>query len=406
MIIKDFNTIEHKIPYLATDQNGREINIFNLKDSILTGESLLYPNPLFYCLKDKQLYTPLKERAMSLKNEDLNKDYGGSIDEVHTEIETDPVFFFIYNTDNYYHFVYDTLPILLSYFHLKKQINNLKLLMSYPNHTRGSFYNFVTEFLQILDINISTDIIIAKSNILYKDIYISNSYTHDINSNLPPRNEVYSLYNTIINTTIKDSAAAVSKKIYISRRTWLHNDFSNIGTNYTTRRLLVNEDDLVSTLAQDGYEEVFTENLSTKEKILLFYNAKNIIGAIGGGMCNILFTKKETPVTVIVSPTFLEVNNRFKYSFYNKNITYFTDTEHTEKTTYKKYMRVKIPQKNIIGEIVDMHGDDITVSYLDNKVAGWNSEIPFNKIIVKNEDCIALDAGLNSAWRINLHSFK
>jgi hypothetical protein len=123
-------------------------------------------------------------------------------------------------------------------------------------------------------------------------------------------------------------------------------------------------------------------------------------------MCNVLFTKSKTPVTVIVSPTFLEINERFKYSFYKKNIEYFTDTEHIEKDAFKKYMRVKVPSKNIIGEITDIVNDNITISYIIDKVAGWNSEMQFDKIVIKKNECILLDAGLNSAWRINLQNLK
>ena len=105
MIVHDFNTIKQKETFLTADKNGREINIFNLRDSVLIGESLFYPNPLFYCTLEKRLYTPLKERAMSLKGEDINSTYNSDVSDEYTETIVDPVFFFIYNTDNYYHFV-------------------------------------------------------------------------------------------------------------------------------------------------------------------------------------------------------------------------------------------------------------------------------------------------------------
>ena len=62
--------------------------------------------------------------------------------------------------DNYFHFVYDTLPYLISFFELKKEIPNLKLLMNYPNFQKNKFYTFVNEFLEILNI-MSTDIKIS-----------------------------------------------------------------------------------------------------------------------------------------------------------------------------------------------------------------------------------------------------
>jgi len=140
--------------------------------------------------------------------------------------------------------------------------------------------------------------------------------------------------------------------------------------------------------------------------IKLLYNAESVIGAIGGGMCNILFTKREVPITVIVSPTFLDINSRFKYCFCNKNIKYFTDTRHIETGSWKKYIRVKIPSRDIIGEITDVRDNSVVVSYLNNKVAGWNNDMHFKTIEISKSECVPLDNGLNSAWSINLQSFK
>ena len=36
-----------------------------------------------------------------------------------------PLFLFIYNTDNYFHFLYDSLPYLISYLHIKNDIPEL-----------------------------------------------------------------------------------------------------------------------------------------------------------------------------------------------------------------------------------------------------------------------------------------
>ena len=66
------------------------------------------------------------------------------------------------------------------------------------------------------------------------------------------------------------------EKIYISRRTWLHNDTSNIGTNYTERRRGVNEDQVARLFSMHDSTEVFCENLTMSEKIGMFRNAKYI----------------------------------------------------------------------------------------------------------------------------------
>jgi capsular polysaccharide biosynthesis protein len=194
------------------------------------------------------------------------------------------------------------------------------------------------------------------------------------------------------------------KKIYISRRTWLHNNFSNIGTNYTTRRRLVNEDELVEKLVGEGYKEVFTENLSTIEKIVYFANASHVVGAIGGGISNVLFSPKTTKLEVLVSPTFLDVNKRFKYSLDCVDVTYNYNSEHVEKTEFKTYMRVKCKEGNIVGEIekIDNNNNKLLISYTDGSNTGWNSENNYKQMEVNANDVEKLDNGLNSPWKIIL----
>jgi hypothetical protein len=378
--------------------NNREINIYKTTNIKLIGSNIFYPNCLLYSLGNKEVYKPINENIMSLLNVEDDNFFNTNIQ--YNNIIENPVFFFIYNTDNYYHFVYDTLPYLISFFEVKKEIKNLKLLMNYPNISKKEHYKFVIEFLEILGIS-ADDIIIGNEDTLYKEVYFSTSYTHDSKSNSPPRKEIYQFYQSIVNKVKSENQIDnLPKKIYVSRRTWIHNDLSNIGTNYTTRRKLINEDELVENLEKIGYKEIFTEKLSTIEKILIFSQAESVIGSIGGGLCNVLFSNKDTKLYAIISPTFLDINYRFKFSFLNVNTIYFNETSHVETDKFKKYMRVKV--NNIVGEIEDITNDDILISYIDQKVAGWNSEMKLKTIIAKKEKCELLDNGLNSSWQVNI----
>jgi len=402
MVNINFNELKPYKNLFEKDSNGRIINVYNIKNSLLVGKSLFYPNPLLYSIEKNIIYNPIIEKTMSLEKVN-NKNDIENIDVNFSNTENNPLFFFIYNTDNYYHFIYDTLPYLISFLELKKEINNLKLLMTYPNQGKKDFYKFVVEFLELIGIT-SDDIIIAKSNTLYEDIYISNSYTHDFDSNAPPRKEIYNFFKEISNKVNKTNKN-LPKKIYISRRSWIHNDFTNIGTNYTTRRRLENEDELVSFLLNQGYEEIFTETLSTVEKIQLFSNAEEIVGPIGGGICNVLFSKENTKLYVINSPCFLDINERFKYSFMNVDYEIFMDSEHTEYTEFKTFMRVKT-NDGIIGEIIEIENDNIKIIYQNTATSGWNSEVDYEKMFIKTNLCTKLDNGLNSPWRFNLTKFK
>jgi capsular polysaccharide biosynthesis protein len=382
-----------------TDSNNREINIYKVHNTNLTGHSLFYPNVLLKTTNS--LILPLLEKTMSLKSgtiyEKLNMEYEYQENIINSEIDV-PLFFFVYNTDNYFHFIYDTLPYLISYLELKKEIPTLKLLMQYPNPQKKELYRFVIEFLEILNIT-KNDIIIADKNTNYNEIYISTSYTHDIDSNFPPRKEIFDFYKQIVNIVNKNyKPIKTPKKIYISRRTWLHNDFSNIGTNYTTRRRLVNEDELVDKLVKKGYKEIFAEKLTTIEKIQYFSNATHVIGAIGGGLANVLFSKKDTKLKAIISPTFLDVNNRFKFCLDCVDVEYDMRTKHVENTEFKTYMRVKTLDGLIVGEIEKIHDNKILVSYTDGSNTGWNSQSKYKKIELNINNVEKLDEGLNSPW--------
>ena len=383
------------------DENGRKIDLYKFENCIVTGLNLYYPNVLIKF--ENELVLPTLERTMSLKSgtiyeKNMMFDYS---EKDCKNICNIPLFFFIYNTDNYFHFLYDSLPYLISYLRLKSDIPELKLLMQYPNEQKNCFYPFINEFLEILNI-FKEDIILVDENTLYSEVYVSTSYTHDIDSNLPPRKEIYNFYQNIV-SIVKDNYSAnvvTPQKIYISRRTWLHNDFSNIGTNYTTRRRLVNEDEIVENLKREGFTEVFTENLTTIEKILYFANTTHVVGAIGGGISNVLFSPKTTKLEAIVSPTFLDVNSRFKYSLDCVDVNYNFNTEHVEKTEFKTYMRVKTKDGSIIGEIEKVYDNKLLVSYTDGSNTGWNAQNHYKQVELNMEEVERLDNGLNSHWKI------
>jgi hypothetical protein len=396
-LFKDYTIYKNIFP---VDENRRKIDIYKFENCFITGINLYYPNILIKT--NNELILPTLERTMSLKSGTIYEKYNMTFNYTEKECKNicdSPVFFFIYNTDNYFHFLYDSLPYLISYLNIKNSIPKLKLLMQFPNEQKNTFYPFINEFLEILNIN-KEDIILVNENTLYSEVYVSTSYTHDINSNLPPRKEIYDFFQDIVISVKNKYNIITPQKIYVSRRTWLHNNFSNIGTNYTTRRKLINEDELVQKLEKEGFTEVFTENLTTIEKILYFANAKHVVGAIGGGISNVLFSPKATKLEAIVSPTFLDVNSRFKYSLNCVDVFYNTNTEHFEKTEFKTYMRVKKRDGTIVGEIEKIYDNKLLISYTNGSNTGWNAQNIYSQIDVDITDIEKLDNGLNSPWKI------
>ena len=249
-------------------------------------------------------------------------------------------------------FIYDTLPYLYSYFNEKEIHPDLKLLVS-PPEGKDDLYPFVWESLELLGIT-RKDVVFLNPETLYNTVVVGSSLTHNGLSNTPPHSGVFD----IINRMKGDYQGP--EKIYVSRRTWLHNNLDNIGTNYTERRRCVNEDEMAELFKLYGYEEVFCENMTMKEKIGLFNSAKYVAGPIGGGMCNVIFSPPETKVISINSPLFFDVNKRFEYSMSHTQLHHFNDTEFVEK----------------VEESVDSDG------------------------------ALSISGGLNSTWKVNLNNLK
>lgn len=400
--------------------NQRHVGYKTFNNVFLTGRNLFYPNVLLYPTNhsrdgsESELHSPYDEKIMSLNKDSFyDNKFTGEILYSHREPATKslkiPVFFFIYNFDNYYHFLYDTVPYLYTFLHLKKTVPQLKLLVNYPNKQRSDFYPFNLDILYKLVH--PGDVLLHEENTVYETIYVSSSLTHGGFSNSPPRKEIYELYSQMKDKIVVNPFYNDYENIYVSRRTWINKDTSNIGTNYTTRRKMMNEDELVAELESRGIREVFTENMTIDEKIQLFSRAKMVIGSIGGGMANLLFSPSITRSICLVTPHFLTINYRFKFSMEHTDITYFDDIHtYTEDNDIPLYCRVKMrggsqdKNKDRIGEISGFNSvsGKYEIQLSSNDVAGFNNEIAFETIMAHSSEFDLLDNGLNSPYIVDI----
>ena len=129
------------------DENGRIIAYTFINNIQVIGRNQFYPNILFYQNHnqnngDDSIINPYDEKVMSLNKETFydNNVYQDKINKIeNSNIIEENVFFFIYNFDNYYHFLYDTIPYLYTYLELKKENPTIKLLLHYPNKDKKNF---------------------------------------------------------------------------------------------------------------------------------------------------------------------------------------------------------------------------------------------------------------------------
>ena len=171
---------------------------------------------------------------------------------------------------------------------------------------------------------------------------------------------------------------------------------------------MINETELIKELKKYNFREIFTENLNTDEKLYIFNNAEKIIGSIGGGMSNLLFSQKKTKSFIIVSPYFLEVNYRFRYSLENTDFRYFDETiiYKKENCKYSNYTRVIVKNKNNkyngkIGEIINFEKNKYKINISNNDIAGFNNKMSFVEVLFNENEIEALDRGLNSPYKYN-----
>ena len=87
------------------------------------------------------------------------------------------VYYFIYNTENFFHFIYDTLPYLYCYLEMRKENPEMKLMMNYVSDKKHNFYPFVIEALKVLEIS-KDDIIVHNKNNMYKKEVLVPSITY------------------------------------------------------------------------------------------------------------------------------------------------------------------------------------------------------------------------------------
>ena len=178
------------------------------------------------------------------------------------------------------------------------------------------------------------------------------------------------------------------------------------------RRRCENEDTLVKILEKYNITEVFCEDLTMNEKIQMFSNAKLILGFIGGGMANCIFSKPSTKVLCLVSPTFLEINKRFAYSMNHTQVTYLYNCIHVpSKGKYTLYTRVKIVDThskyfNQIGEIENIDNEIYTITISRNDVAGFSQDFKMEVIKITEEFLEPLDGGLNSPFICDLNTIE
>ena len=185
--------------------------------------------------------------------------------------------------NNYYHWIIDVLPRLII---LEKQLKNKKNInLLVPAYNKPYHISSLKPFFK----NCVNYISLNKNKFLsFNEIILTSN-----NNNYIFLNKVllFKLKNKFIKYIKKNKISSSFKpsKIYISR------EDSNIFKN----RSILNEKVLKKELKNRGFKIIQLSKLNFFKQILLFQNAKIIIGMHGAGLTNILFCNKKTRIVEI-----------------------------------------------------------------------------------------------------------
>lgn len=394
------------------DEKNRDIKIFRLDECISCGTFDSYPNIVFK--KRKETYYPLQDKNIrsTFKNvyeeNHMMLDYKQKVQLKRKVNES--VFYFIYNTQNLFCFLYDAVPYLISYMKLKSNFPTLKLLMQYCDTENKTFQPFVWPILNLLGIK-KTDVKMLDGETRYRKIYISSSYTHDEGYHDVPRKEIYSFYKKISDAAaekIKSDIPTLPKKIYASTHKNMQEKFEKMSRqpeNYA-RRYFTNEKEFIEEYTvKNKFKEVFQDSseYTILQKIVMFSRAESVIGQLGENLALALFCPKTTKLILIVTPVYLFTFPRLRYCYNHTNHKYFTKTEQIEETTFKLYMKVqsKTEIDNIVATVTTTNNttDRISIEYTD-------VEGNFKQENVDSDNYIKIDEGVDSPWKINIDALK
>ena len=394
------------------DEKNRDIKIFRLEDCASRGTFDNYPNVVFK--KQNNTYYPIQDKNIRSTFKNCYEENNMMLNfKEKTQIRkkvNESVFYFVYNTQNLFCFLYDAIPYLISFFSLKRKFTTLKLLMQYCDEEKKTFQPFVWPILNLLGIE-QKDVKMLDGETKYRKIYISSSYTHDEGYHDIPRKEIYDLYKKISDAAaekIKSDIPALPKKIYASTHKNMQGKFETMSKqpeNYS-RRYFTNEKEFIEEYTvKNKFKEVFQDSseYSILQKIVMFSRADSVIGQLGEDIAMVLFSPKTTKLIIIVTPVYLISFPRFRYCYNHVNHKYFTKTEQTEETNFKLYMKVqsKTEIDNIIATVTSTNNttDRISIEYT-NKAGEYKTEN------VDSDNYIKKDEGVDSPWKINLEALK
>jgi len=256
-----------------------------LKNATVTGgtDLVIVNNTILYDEIDKQTFNKYGVKSPAI--EKITKD---SI-ALHIKAPSSSILCGIHlNKDhsmNYYHWLIECLPRLSLITHLDKNIP-LIIDASVSSQALEALDIFNSDNRPIVKLDINEAMLVKKlyypSQLsIIHDNYGERDFSQDVL--ISPvavnfvRNEVFKKLNIV--------KPKGFRKIYIARK--------------STYRHLLNQDEIIKTLIEHGFEIIYPEKLTFTQQAHILSQAKVIIGQSGAGMANIIFAPKNCKVLIL-----------------------------------------------------------------------------------------------------------
>ncbi|MDZ7719659.1 MAG: glycosyltransferase family 61 protein [Balneolaceae bacterium] len=212
---------------------------------------------------------------------------------------------------NYYHWLYDSLPRLKLFDRYLDNHQDIKFLV--PDNK----LHFQKETLEYLGISTEQQLSSKKYHHIKSDLLLATSHPNPDPDKIPRwiTNFLRNKFLHLAETTNQ------SPYIYISRN------------DHTNNRQLINENELLDLLNNYGFQSYTLSNLSFKDQVTLFKNARIIIGVHGAGLTNLTFCNSDTSVIELFPGSYQPKMYQSISKNLNLNYRSFTCTvsEHTAK---------------------------------------------------------------------------
>tara|TARA_B100001057_G_C22810612_1_gene935256 strand:- start:489 stop:1646 length:1158 start_codon:yes stop_codon:yes gene_type:complete len=193
---------------------------------------------------------------------------------------------------NYWHWLFDVLP-RIKIFNEQFSFHDLNYFL-FPDLKE----KFQKDTIKLLNIPTSKTISSKSYRHIYSDFVITTDHPYVIKNN--PSTEIQNLPHWILKF-LRESFLKEKKQTNLPNKFYI--DRKDSKSNHRHLRKIINEDEVKDFLIGKGFSIITLSNLSFEEQVILFNNAKQIVGLHGAGFANLTFCKPRTSVLEIKPQT-------------------------------------------------------------------------------------------------------